>query len=155
MSHKEQVSHGRNARPYPLSENLEVTCALEVRYASKFRLCDSIPVMKHTVKTKMSLPVIHITSGHFLGVDNQGPQAVNSWHLPQRQQQSGVMPRVRVPKTERIRRPQQCKSIKGFYCQLEPGLPSHPAQWSLDESPEPRFTAVFISLEQRQGVGKG
>ena len=24
------------------------------------------------------------------------------------------MPRVRVPKTERIRRPQQCKSIKGF-----------------------------------------
>ena len=25
-----------------------------------------------------------------------------------------VMPRVRVPKTERIRRPQQCKSIKGF-----------------------------------------
>ena len=38
-----------------------------------------------------------------------------------------VMPRVRVPKTERIC-PQQCKSIKGFYCQLEPGLPSHPAQ---------------------------
>ena len=66
-----------------------------------------------------------------------------------------VMPRVRVPKTERIRRPQQCKSIKGFYCQLEPGLPSHPAQWSLDESREPRFTVVFISLEQRQGVGKG
>ena len=66
-----------------------------------------------------------------------------------------VMPRVRVPKTERIRRPQQCKSIKGFYCQLEPGLPSHPAQWSLDESHEPRFTVVFISLEQRQGVGKG
>ena len=62
---------------------------------------------------------------------------------------------VQVPKTERIRRPQQCKSIKGFYCQLEPGLPSHPAQWSLDESREPRFTAVFISLEQRQGVGKG
>ena len=25
-----------------------------------------------------------------------------------------VMPRVRVPKTERIRCPQQCKSIKGF-----------------------------------------
>lgn len=24
VSHKEQVSHGRNARPYPLSENLEV-----------------------------------------------------------------------------------------------------------------------------------
>ena len=66
-----------------------------------------------------------------------------------------AMPSVRVPKTERIRRPQQCKSIKGFYCQLEPGLPSHPAQWSLDESREPRFTAVFISLEQRQGVGKG
>ena len=66
-----------------------------------------------------------------------------------------VMPRVRVPKTERIRRPQQCKSIKVFYCQLEPGLRSHPAQWSLEESPEPRFTAVFISLEQRQGVGKG
>ena len=44
---------------------------------------------------------------------------------------------------------------KGVYCQLKPGLPSHPAQWSLDESPEPRFTAVFISLEQRQGVGKG
>ena len=66
-----------------------------------------------------------------------------------------VMPRVRVPKTERIRRPQQCKSIKGFYCQLEPGLLSHSAQWSLEESPEPRFTAVFISLEQRQGVGKG
>ena len=66
-----------------------------------------------------------------------------------------VMPKVWVPKTERIRRPQQCKSIKGFYCQLEPGLPSHPAQWSLDESPKPRFTAVFISLEQRQGVGQG
>ena len=66
-----------------------------------------------------------------------------------------VMPRVRVPKTESIRCPQQCKSIKGFYCQLEPGLPSHPAQWSLDESHEPRFTVVFISLEQRQGVGKG
>ena len=66
-----------------------------------------------------------------------------------------IMPRVRVPKTERIRCPQQCKSIKGFYCQLEPGLPSHPVQWSLDESPKPRFTAVFISLEQRQGVGKG
>ena len=62
-----------------------------------------------------------------------------------------VMPRVRVPKTERIRCPEQCKSIKGFYCQLEPGLPTHPAQWSL----EPRFTVVFISLEQRQGVGKG
>ena len=31
-----------------------------------------------------------------------------------------VMPRVRVPKTERIRRPQQCKSTNGFYCQLEP-----------------------------------
>ena len=44
---------------------------------------------------------------------------------------------------------------KGVYCQLKPGLPSHPAQWSLEESPEPRFTAVFISLEQRQGVGKG
>ena len=26
-----------------------------------------------------------------------------------------VMPRVQVPKTERIRRPQQCKSMKGFY----------------------------------------
>ena len=26
-----------------------------------------------------------------------------------------VMPRVRVPKTERIRHPQQCKSTKGFY----------------------------------------
>ena len=25
-----------------------------------------------------------------------------------------VVPRVRVPKTERIRRPQQCKSLKGF-----------------------------------------
>ena len=68
---------------------------------------------------------------------------------------TNIMPRVRVPKTERIRRPQQCKSIKGFYCQLEPGLLSHSAQWSLDESPKPRFTAVFISLEQRQGVGQG
>ena len=29
--------------------------------------------------------------------------------------EEAVMPRVRVPKTERIRRPQQCKSIKGFY----------------------------------------
>ena len=27
---------------------------------------------------------------------------------------AGVMPRVRVPETERIRHPQQCKSIKGF-----------------------------------------
>ena len=26
-----------------------------------------------------------------------------------------IMPRVRVPKTERIRSPQQCKSMKGFY----------------------------------------
>ena len=74
MSHKEQISHGRSARPYPLSENVEVKCALEVRYASKFRPCDSIPVMKHKVKTKISPPVIHITRGHFLGVDNQGPQ---------------------------------------------------------------------------------
>ena len=39
-----------------------------------------------------------------------------SWQL----QFIGVMPRVRVPKTERIRRPQQCKSTNGFYCQLEP-----------------------------------
>ena len=65
------------------------------------------------------------------------------------------MPRVQVPKTERIRCPEQCKSIKGFYCQLEPGLLSHPVQWSLDKSLKPRFTVVFISLEQRQGVGKG
>ena len=27
-----------------------------------------------------------------------------------------VMPEVRVPRTERIRCPQQCKNIKGFYC---------------------------------------
>ena len=63
------------------------------------------------------------------------------------------MPRVQVPKTERIRHPQQCKSIKGFYCQLEPGLPSHPAQWSLDESPEPRFTAVFIGFRTESWQG--
>ena len=29
-----------------------------------------------------------------------------------------VMPSVRVPKTERIRRPQQCKSINGFIASL-------------------------------------
>ena len=33
-----------------------------------------------------------------------------------------VMPRVRVPKTERIRRPQQCKSIKGFITSSSQGL---------------------------------
>ena len=27
----------------------------------------------------------------------------------------GVIPRVPVPKTERIRHPRQCKSMKGFY----------------------------------------
>ena len=43
----------------------------------------------------------------------------------------------------------------GVLLPAQPGLPSHPVQWSLEESPEPRFTAVFISLEQRQGVGKG
>ena len=53
------------------------------------------------------------------------------------------MPRVRVPKTERIRCPQQCKSIKGFYSQLEPELPSHPAQWSLDKSPEPKYSSIY------------
>ena len=74
--------------------------------------------------------------------------------IPSPSSGGGVMPRVRVPKTERIRHPQQCKSIKGFYCQLEPGLLSHPVQWSLDESPQPRFTAVFISLEQRQELAR-
>ena len=66
-----------------------------------------------------------------------------------------VMPRVQVPKTERIRCPKQCKSMKGFYFYLELGLPPHPMQWSGARSPKPRFTAVFISLEQRQGVGQG
>ena len=66
-----------------------------------------------------------------------------------------VMSRVQVPKTERIRRPQQCKSMKGFYFQLELGFPPHPTQWSGARSPEPRFTAVIIGLEQRQRVGKG
>ena len=86
---------------------------------------------------------------HFLKV------TITLWSIGGIWRQMHVMPRVRVPKTERIRHPQQCKSIKGFYCQLEPGLPSHPAQWSLDESPQPRVTVVFISLEQRQGIGKG
>ena len=35
---------------------------------------------------------------------------------------SNVIPRVRVPKTERLRCPQQCKSMKRFYFQLELGL---------------------------------
>ena len=64
-----------------------------------------------------------------------------------------VMPRVRVPKTERIRRPQKCKSMKGFYFQLELGLPPHPMQWSGAKSPEPRFTAVFIGFRTESWQG--
>ena len=64
-----------------------------------------------------------------------------------------VMPRVQVPKTERIRRPQQCKSMKGFYFQLELGLLPHPTQWSGARSPEPRFTAVFIGLRTESWQG--
>ena len=63
------------------------------------------------------------------------------------------MPRVRVPKTERIRRPQQCKSMKGFYFQLELGLPPHPTQWSGAWCPEPRFTAVFIGFRTESWQG--
>ena len=37
-----------------------------------------------------------------------------SWIVKKAEHRS-VMPRVRVPKTERIRCPQQCKSMKGFY----------------------------------------
>ena len=64
-----------------------------------------------------------------------------------------VMPRVQVPKTERIRRPQQCKSMKGFYFQLELGLPPHPTQWSGARSPKPRFTAVFIGFRTESWQG--
>ena len=64
------------------------------------------------------------------------------------------MPRVQVPKTERIRCPKQCKSMKGFYFYLELGLPPHPMQWSGARSPEPRFIAVFIGfrIESWQGL---
>ena len=64
-----------------------------------------------------------------------------------------VMPRVQIPKTERIRRPQQCKSMKGFYFQLELGLLPHPTQWSGARSPEPRFTAVFIGFHIPKETG--
>ena len=64
-----------------------------------------------------------------------------------------VMPRVRVPKTERIKHPQQFKSMKGFYFQLELGLPPHPTQWSGERSPEPRFTAVFIDFRTESWQG--
>ena len=61
-----------------------------------------------------------------------------------------LCPESESPKLRELRRPQQCKSMKGFYFQLELGLPPHPVQWSEARSPEPRFTAVFI--ESWQGL---
>ena len=70
----------------------------------------------------------------------------NHFEIPREIWKVAVMPRVRVPKTERIRCPQQCKSRKGFYFQLELGLRPHPTQWSGARSPKPRFIAVFIGF---------
>ena len=64
-----------------------------------------------------------------------------------------IMPRVQVPKTERIRCPKQCKSMKGFYFYLELGLPPHPMQWSGARSPKARFTAVFIGFRTESWQG--
>ena len=75
-----------------------------------------------------------------------------SWIVKKAEHRS-VMPRVRVPKTERIRCPQQCKSMKGFYFQLELGFPPHPTQRSGARSPEPRFTAVFIGFRTESWQG--
>ena len=65
-----------------------------------------------------------------------------------------LMPSVRVPKTERIRCPQQCKSIKGFTASSSQGS-RHVQHSGVEQEPRARFTAGFISLERRQGVGKG
>ena len=65
------------------------------------------------------------------------------------------MPRVRVPKTERIKTSAAMQKHEGvlFLARARAPATSNAVEWS--KSPEPRFTAVFIGLEQRQRVGKG
>ena len=66
---------------------------------------------------------------------------------------STVMPRVRVPKTERIRRPQQCKSMKGVLLLARARAPTTSNTGSGARSPEPRFTAVFIGFRTESWQG--
>ena len=48
------------------------------------------------------------------------------------------------------------KAWRGFISSLSQGPPPHPMQWSGARAPSPDLQQyLFISLEQRQGVGKG
>ena len=65
-----------------------------------------------------------------------------------------VMPSVRVPKTERIRHPQQCKSIKGFIASASPGS-CHIRHSGVEQEPRAQMYSSIYKFRTKTGSWQG
>ena len=65
-----------------------------------------------------------------------------------------VMPSVRVPKTERIRRPQQCKSIKGFTASSSQGS-CHIQHSGVEQEPRALDYSSIYKFRTKTGSWQG
>ena len=74
--------------------------------------------------------------------------------LPDNPHGQSVMPRVRVPKTERIRRPQQCKSIKGFIASSSQGS-CHIQHGGVEQEPRAQIYSSVYKFRTKTGSWQG
>ena len=65
-----------------------------------------------------------------------------------------VTPSVRVPKTERIRHPQQCKSIKGFIASSSQGS-CHIQQSGVEQEPRAQIYSSINKFRTKTGSWQG
>ena len=73
-------------------------------------------------------------------------QSILFFPLRLRSQHVSVMPSVRVPKTERIRHPQQCKSIKGFIASS-----SHIQHSGVEQEPRAQIYSSIYKFRTKTG----
>ena len=64
------------------------------------------------------------------------------------------MPSVRVPKTERIRRPQQCKSMKGFIASSSQGS-CHIQHSGVEQEPGAQIYSSIYKFRTKTGSWQG
>ena len=67
---------------------------------------------------------------------------------------SVVMPSVRVPKTERIRHPQQCKCIKGFIASSSQGS-CHIQHSGVEQEPRAQIYSSIYKFRTKTGSWQG
>ena len=70
------------------------------------------------------------------------------------QKKLSVMPSVRVPKTERIRHPQQCKSIKGFIASSSQGS-CHIQHSGVEQEPRAQIYSSVYKFRTKTGSWQG